>query len=129
MASTVRPLYSIERVPSHTITEQVATLEPTGEKKPNGKPVMEYKGFVTRERVVKNGYMVYFPRGHSLFVESDEQLARLKLDLDGGLVDMATGERVDPNATPVDLKQVVARATQQRPRAGGGVEGNIAATE
>lgn len=114
LGATVRRTYQIERVPEHTIEENVAVME-------KGK----YVGFQRRKRVVKDGFMVYFPRGHSLFVENEDQLARLHLDRDGGMVDMATGMSIT-DAGPVDLRAVVHRATRAEPA---GVEGNIMRAE
>lgn len=45
---------------------------------------------VDKERKVSGGFMVKFPRGHSIYVESPLELARLKLD-GSGFVDMDTG--------------------------------------
>jgi len=76
---------------------------------------------VYRERVEKVvkvplGYMVYFPQGHSLHVETDEELRRLGLDGPIGLVDMETGEMVDAPSNPLaDLKRVVDRTTRDTP--------------
>lgn len=128
--SGTRRAYEVERVPEHTITEQVAQFEDSGEKKPNGKKIMSYMGFVTQKRVVKNGFMVYFPRGHFIFVENEDALKRLKLHEDGGLIDMATGERVDPDAQPRSLKDQALQGMQRaRTVSAGGVEGNIKALE
>lgn len=45
---------------------------------------------VDKERTVKGGFMVKFPRGHSIYVENAGELARLNLG-GSGFVDMDTG--------------------------------------
>ena len=63
------------------------------------------------------GYMVYFPQGHSIFVAADdmEQLQRIGVLETPSLVDMNSGEVLPANyaLTP---KEVVERAQHNRPR-------------
>jgi hypothetical protein len=122
IAQTARRAYEVERIESHTLVEQVAQFEDTGEKDKRGRPINRFIGFKKQKREVKDGYMVYFPRGHSIYVENEDALKRLNFDVEGGLVDMATGLPVPPDAIePPSLKEVVARATQSR----GGVDNVI----
>lgn len=64
------------------------------------------------ERIVPEGYMVYFNGGQSIFVETKEELARMRLlphhNCD---IDEETGEPVTTVA-PQDLKANVLRKTQ-----------------
>lgn len=46
------------------------------------------------EEVTADGYMAYFPQGHSIFIEDDKTLALYGLDKDPGLVDMESGDDV-----------------------------------
>lgn len=64
--------FQIEVIRNRRVTETVSSYEEL----PSGG-----RGLVQRstERVVPEGYMVYFPAGHSLFIESKEQLSRLGL--------------------------------------------------
>lgn len=110
----VRKAFEVHKIKKHTITERVAVFEDTGEKKPNGKPITQYMGIEEKQRVVENGFMVYFPRGHSFFVENVAELARLGLHHEGGLVDMQTGEYVDEVQDPrtLSLKDFVNRTNR-----------------
>ena len=107
--------YEVERVDKHTIVEQVAQFEDTGDKDKRGRSVLRYIGFKTEKREVEDGYMVYFPprdpslKGHSIYVENDDGLARLHFKEDGGLVDMETGLPHVPDAQPASLKDAAAR--------------------
>lgn len=53
--------------------------------------------------VIKEGYMVFHPRGHSLFVDSLERLRELKLDGDPQLVDMNSGDVVGNLGIPLSM--------------------------
>jgi hypothetical protein len=108
----VKRAYEVERVDKHTLVEQVAQFEDTGEKTKLGKPINRFIGFKTEKRTVEDGYMVYFPRGHSIYVENDDALKRLRMESEGGLIDMDTGLPHMPNAEPASLKDAVSRATQ-----------------
>jgi hypothetical protein len=65
-----------------------------------------------KEEVI-DGFMVYFPQGHSMFVETEEELHRLGLSKDAELVDMNTGlsmnEMMKRHQSP---KQIVKRNTR-----------------
>lgn len=79
----MKPKVKFLKVPyegSHSVTER--TLDKDGK-------------LVDRERVVKGGYMVKFPRGHSIYVPDDKELSRLGLD-GSGFVDMETGLDIPP---------------------------------
>jgi hypothetical protein len=70
------------------------------------------------------GYMIYFPQGHSMFVAADdiEQLQRIGVLEQPQVVDMNSGELV-PAQFAMSLKEVVEAKTKvkYRPRATGGV--------
>lgn len=105
MAITRR--FQLEVVKDRVLTEVVyqhVTDPDTGERR---------REQVTRERVVPEGYMVYFAGGQSIFVENREQLARLKLlpHLNAD-IDTETGEVVQGNDLR-DLKATVMRKTAQ----------------
>lgn len=63
------------------------------------------------------GFMIYFPQGHSMFVAADdeEQLRRIGVLEEPSFVDMETGEVVPPNynLTP---KEIVENKQRNRPR-------------
>jgi hypothetical protein len=52
--------------------------------------------------VEKDMYMVYFPQGHSIRVDRKE-LERLGFHLKPRLVDLETGDLVDPGGDPYDF--------------------------
>jgi hypothetical protein len=66
----------------------------------------------TREAI--GGYMVYFPQGHSIYVETKEQLRRLNLHQMSGFVDMNTGLMVE-DAVDESIKERVMRNTSHTP--------------
>ena len=71
------------------------------------------------ERVVSGGYLVYFPRGHSIFFENEDQLSQagFSTEKDAGIVDMETGfVKGDDGLGDMSLKEMSARNTQITPR-------------
>jgi hypothetical protein len=94
------------------IEEDVRSVGPLGNKQ-----------VITRKLVPKleefsEGYMVYFPQGHSMFVAADdeEQLQRIGVLEQPRLVDMNTGEEVPMNLA-LSPKEIVERKQFNRPRA------------
>jgi hypothetical protein len=69
---------------------------------------------VQHEEVFHEGYMIYFPQGHSMFVAADdeEQLKRIGVLNEPRVVDMNTGDIIA--LTP---KEIVERKQLNRPRA------------
>lgn len=65
----------------------------------------------------EDGWMVYFPQGHSLFIASDDtdQLMRIGVTEPPHRVDMESGEIV-PDDFELTPKEIVERATHNRPR-------------
>jgi hypothetical protein len=68
-------------------------------------------------RTVTEGYMLYFPQGHSIFIAADdeEQLNRLGVLGPPRRVDMNSGEVV-PEDFELTPKQIVERKQHNRPR-------------
>ena len=81
--------FQIDTIYDRVVTEQISTfVEEHGVKK---------RQVETTQRVVPVSYMVYFPLGHSLWVESKEELARLRLTADANVeIDTDTGLPVKP---------------------------------
>ena len=84
---------------------------------------LQNKEVITRKLVPKkeefeDGYMIYFPQGHSLFVAADdeEQLRRIGVLEQPRLVDMNSGEEV-PSDMALTPKEIVERKQFNRPRA------------
>ena len=69
-----------------------------------------------------DGYMIYFPQGHSMFVAADdtEQLNRIGVLERPHVVDMNTGEIV-PDSFHLTPKEIVERKQHNRPRSTGGL--------
>lgn len=63
------------------------------------------------------GYMIYFPQGHSMFIAADdtEQLHRLGVLEPPRTVDMNSGEMV-PDSYSLTPKEIVMRKEANRPR-------------
>ena len=83
---------------------------------------LKNKQIIARKLVPKveeftEGFMIYFPQGHSMFVAADdeEQLRRIGVLEEPSFVDMETGEVVPPNynLTP---KEIVENKQRNRPR-------------
>lgn len=126
-----KPAFQAERVTGKFtrmvmhIEEDVRTVGPLGNKE-----------IITRKLVPKleefnDGYMVYFPQGHSIFLAADdeEQLKRIGVLEQPRMVDMNSGEEVpaDISLTP---KEMVERSTHNRRRGSTGglteiMEGNL----
>jgi|SRR5580765_827707 len=112
-----KPAFQAERITGKFtrmvmhIEEDVRKVGPLGE-----------KSVITRKLVPKqeeftDGYMVYFPQGHSIFLAADdeEQLRRIGVLEPPRLVDMNSGEEVpaDINLSP---KEIVERSQHNRRR-------------
>lgn len=83
---------------------------------------LKNKQIIARKLVPKveeftDGFMIYFPQGHSMFVAADdeEQLRRIGVLGEPSYVDMETGEVMPPNynLTP---KEIVENKQRNRPR-------------
>lgn len=57
------------------------------------------------EEVIEEGYMVFHPRGHSVFLTED-RLRELKLDEQPKLVDMNSGDVVGTLGIPLSMTEV-----------------------
>ena len=116
--SNIKPAYQAEYITGNfwrmtmAIEEDVRIItNATGEKK------IITRKLVPKRETFPDGYMLYFPQGHSIFVAADDkdQLHRLGVLEDPSLVDMSSGEAVpeDYSLTP---KEIVERKTRNRPR-------------
>lgn len=72
----------------------------------------------TVERIVPESFMVYFPSGHSIWVENKALLAQYGITEDANVeIDTDTGLPVKPPETN-NIKALVARKTVQQPSMG-----------
>lgn len=72
-------------------------------------------GLIFKDEVVEmpGAYMVYFPSGHSVRIESKQEMIRLGYMDAPPIVDMETGEEV-PMTDTLSPKEIVRRATANR---------------
>ena len=120
MAGTLdfKPAFQAEKVTGNFtrmvmhIEEDVRSVGPLGNKQ-----VITRK-LVPKQEVFHEGYNIYFPQGHSMFVASDdeEQLRRIGVLEQPRLVDMNSGEEV-PADIALSPKEIVERKQHNRPRA------------
>ena len=113
-----KPSFQAERVTGKFtrmvmhIEEDVRSVGPLGNKQ-----VITRK-LIPKQEHFTDGWMVYFPQGHSMFIAADdeEQLARIGVLGQPKLVDMNSGEEVPADAT-LTPKEIVERSQHNRPRA------------
>jgi hypothetical protein len=113
-----KPAFQAERVTGKFtrmvmhIEEDVRSVGPLGNKQ-----VITRK-LVPKQEEFTEGYMIYFPQGHSMFIAADdeEQLQRVGVLGQPRVVDMNSGEEV-PADFALTPKEIVQRAQNNRPRA------------
>jgi len=113
-----KPAFQAEKVTGNFtrmvmhIEEDVRAVGPLGNKQ-----VITRK-LVPKQEVFHDGYMIYFPQGHSMFIAADdeEQLQRVGVLEQPRLVDMNSGEEV-PSNLALSPKEIVERSQHNRPRA------------
>lgn len=88
--------------------EQIDTMVVVGRQK-----WVKGVGFSQERIEVTDGYMVYFPMGHSIFVATQEELKALNLDNEPRLVDLTTGEEV-PEAYMTPKRIVETKTARKR---------------
>jgi hypothetical protein len=118
----VKPAFQVEKVTGDFlrtvmhIEEDVRMVGPT-----QNKPLVTRK-LIAKQEVFHDGFMVYFPQGHSIFIAADDeaQLVRVGVMESPRLVDMNTGEEV-PDQLNLSPKDIVERKLRNRPRSTGGL--------
>jgi hypothetical protein len=113
-----KPAFQAEKVHGN-FTRMVMHIEEDVRKVgPLGNKEVITRKLVPKQEVFHDGYMIYFPQGHSVFVAGDdeEQLGRIGVLEQPRLVDMNSGEEV-PNDIALTPKEIVERAQHNRPRA------------
>jgi|SRR5580765_1432792 hypothetical protein len=112
-----KPAFQAEKVTGHFkrtvmhIEEDVREVGPLRDKK------IIARKLVPKVEEFTEGYMIYFPQGHSMFVAADdtEQLMRIGVLEEPGMVDMNTGE-VIPAGYNLSPKEIVNSKQRNRPR-------------
>lgn len=70
-------------------------------------------GLKATEVQTKGGFMVKFPNGNSIRIETEEQLRAMGLDRGGGIVDLDSGEVVPVGADgSIDFRAMVATSAK-----------------
>jgi hypothetical protein len=123
----IKPEFQVEKVEgkfTRTITRIIEDVRLVGSKDAERKIIT--RKMVPETETFTEGFMIYFPQGHSMFVAADdtEQLIRIGVFNDPKLIDMESGEVV-PEDFDLTPKQIVERKTRNRPRPAsqtGGIE-------
>jgi len=82
----------------------------------------KFLGFNKRTVKEPAGYMVYFPHGHSIRVESEQRLKEMGFADRSGFVDLDTGELVEEAGNVRSLKEMVLSKATKRARRGAMME-------
>lgn len=106
MNDKIKPRYQVKKLDG-TYLKNIALYVPVLDEEGNktGRR-LEYE-----EREVPRGWMVYFPNGASIHIESEAELKRMGYNKPPTLVDLDTGDDVDDGSSH-DLEQDVERKTR-----------------
>lgn len=103
------PMYEVRKLKGMAKREYVRFVE---DKDKEGKVTAKRIEHYTKE--VDAGYMVYFPKGHSIRVWTDKDLRALGFAAPAPIVDMQTGDKYDADSMPSALRRIVASKTKNR---------------
>lgn len=104
-AKDIKPAFVVQRIQGKYERTVVRYSKDENKKPVRNEEVEEFE----------DGYMVYFPRGHSIFVKTDKELERLGFANQPDLIDMNSGDIVGQLGIP--LAQVVTKQNVTRPAA------------
>src|SRR5881628_320265 len=109
-ATDVKPAFQVEKVTGNFMRTIMHIIEDVRKVGPNQDKSIITRKLVPRQEVFHEGYMVYFPQGHSMFIAADDesQLVRVGVLDQPKLVDMNTGEEV-PDQLTLTPKDIVER--------------------
>lgn len=126
MALDIKPAFQVEKVTGN-FTRTITFLEETHTTRlvAGVERILTTRKMVPKQDTFTEGYNIYYPQGHSLFVAADDvdQLTFLGVLQDPKRVDMESGEEV-PDNFDLTPKEIVERKQRNRPR---GTQGGIAA--
>lgn len=112
-----KPTFQAEKVTGNFVRTVMHIEEDVREVGPLKNKQIIARKLVPKQETFHEGYMIYFPQGHSMFVAADdeEQLRRIGVLDEPGMVDMNSGEYVPAsyNLTP---KEIVNSKQRNRPR-------------
>jgi hypothetical protein len=129
-ATDVKPAFQVEKVTGNFMRTIMHIIEDVRKVGPNQDKSIITRKLEPKQEVFHEGYMVYFPQGHSMFIAADDedQLVRVGVKEQPKFVDMNTGEEV-PDELNLSPKDIVERKQRNRPRSTGGLtdvmEGNL----
>jgi len=119
-----KPTFQCERVTGQFTRMVMHIEEDVREVGPLKNKQIIARKLVPKHEVFTDAYMIYFPQGHSILVAADdtEQLMRIGVLEQPGLVDMNSGEVVPANyaLSPKEIVEAKTRA-KYKPRATGGL--------
>jgi len=125
--SDIQPEFQVEKVTGN-FTQNITFIEETHKTRmiAGVEKTLTTRKLVTKPHHFTEGYEIYYPQGHMLFVAADdeEQLIHLGVLQDPRRVDMATGELVPDDYNP-SIKDNVVNKIRARHR--GPTQGGIAA--
>jgi len=109
-----KPTFQCERVTGNFTRTVMHIEEDIREVGPLKNKQIIARKLVPKEETFHEGYMIYFPQGHSMFVAADdeEQLKRIGVLEEPRVVDMNTGDIM-----ALSPKEIVQRKELNRPRA------------
>jgi len=109
-----KPTFQCERVTGNFTRTVMHIEEDIREVGPLKNKQIIARKLVPKEETFHEGYMIYFPQGHSMFVAADdeEQLKRIGVLEEPRVVDMNTGDII-----ALSPKEIVQRKELNRPRA------------
>lgn len=120
MSGTIdfKPAFQVEKVTGNFTRLVMHIEEDVREVGPLKNKQIIARKLVPKQEVFHEGYMVYFPQGHSIFIAADDedQLKRIGVLEQPSLVDMNSGEYVPANYQ-LSPKEIVERKQHNRPRA------------
>jgi hypothetical protein len=118
----VKPAFQAEKVTGNFVRTVMHIEEDVRKVGPNQDKSIITRKLVPKQEVFHEGYMVYFPQGHSMFIAADDesQLVRVGVTEQPKMVDMNTGEEV-PDQLTLSPKDIVERKQHNRPRSTGGL--------
>jgi hypothetical protein len=105
----VQPRFEVEHITDQTVTvRKLRYVSKEVEISGKARVVRSREEYEEEEPF---GYMAYFPLGHSIRIRTMEELRRLGLHKQPGLVDMDTGHVITEDSEKLSLKELVARKT------------------
>lgn len=95
-AQDVRPAFVVQAISGDFVSKKIRYVkEKLGDKTVNVKKEVEVPH--------KDGFMVFFPRGHSIYVKDRKRLVELGFDKDPDLVDLNSGDVVGKLGIPLAM--------------------------